>query len=103
MLPHPMVDAPQGCAKGVSTGVYHVIGIDVSKHTLSVCAWDQQEERVRWERVFANAPAAVRVFLAQPPPEEPWVLEPTGSYGELLVGLAASEGRTVFVAPPRAA
>ncbi len=98
-----MVDAPQGCAKGVSTGVYHVIGIDVAKATLSVCAWDQQRERVRWEQEFENAPAGIQALLAQTPPEEPWVLEPTGPYGELLVGLAASEGRMVFAAPPRAA
>ncbi len=80
-----------------------MIGIDVSKHTLSVCAWDQPRERARWEREFENAPAGIQSLLSQTPPEEPWVLEPTGPYGELLVALAASEGRTVYVAPPRAA
>lgn len=80
-----------------------MIGLDVSKHTLSVCAWDQQRESVRWEREFENAPAGIHALLAQTPPEEPWVLEPTGCYGELLVSLAAAEGRTVFAAPPRAA
>lgn len=80
-----------------------MIGIDVSKHTLSVCAWDQERERARWEGEFENAPAGIQALLAQTPPEEPWVLEPTGCYGEMLVHLAASEGRLVLAAPPRAA
>jgi transposase len=80
-----------------------VIGIDVAKHTVSVCAWDQEREQVRWEREFANSPAGVEALLAQTPPEEPWVLEPTGCYGAALVHLAAAEGRMVLAADPRAA
>ncbi len=77
-----------------------MIGIDVSKTSLSVCAWDREQVCPRWETTVPNAPEGIAALLSRCDLEEPLVLEPTGAYGELLVRLAASEGRTVFSASP---
>lgn len=80
-----------------------MIGIDVSKASLSVCAWDGEAQRVRWELEVANSEEGVRGLLARTKPEEPWALEPTGRYSEGVARLGLAQGRQVVMAPPRAA
>jgi len=80
-----------------------MIGIDVSKASLSVCAWDGEAQRVRWEVEVANTEEGVRGLLARTEPEEPWALEPTGRYSEGVARLGLAQGRQVVMAPPRAA
>ncbi|MBE9565705.1 MAG: transposase, partial [Proteobacteria bacterium] len=80
-----------------------MIGIDVSKASLSVCAWDGEAQRVRWELEVANTEAGVRGLLARTEPGEPWALEPTGRYSEGVARLGLAQGRQVVMALPRAA
>ena len=80
-----------------------MIGIDVSKESLSVCAWDAQAQRVRWQLEVANSEEGVRGLLARTEEGEPWALEPTGRYSEEVARQGLAEGRQVLVAPPRAA
>jgi len=37
-----------------------MIGVDVGKASLSVCAWDGEAQRVRWELEVANTEEGVR-------------------------------------------
>jgi transposase len=78
-----------------------MLGIDVSKATLAVCHWANGEVQASYE--VENSPAGISQLLAQTPPTEPWALEPTGRYSELVVREAHRQGRQVFLAPPRAA
>jgi transposase len=80
-----------------------MIGIDVSKQSLSVCAWDGIGQQVRWQRELPNCEEGVRRLLAQTSPQEPWALEPTGRHSELVARLGKAAGRQVLLAPPRAA
>jgi transposase len=98
-----MVNAPQGCAQASAQGVYHVIGIDVSKHTLAVCRWDSAQPEPCWERTYPNSEQGLRQLLGDTPADMPWVLEPTGCYSELAVRLGQGADRLVLTAPPLAA
>ncbi len=80
-----------------------MIGIDVAKRTLSVCCWDPQQEVPVWEAVYENSVTGVAQLLAETPPQEAWVLEPTGRYGDLTVELAQAAGRCVLKAHTAAA
>lgn len=80
-----------------------MIGIDVSKQSLSVCAWDGVSQRVRWQTELPNCEEGVRRLLAQTSPQEPWALEPTGRCSDLVARLGQAQGRQVLLAPPRAA
>jgi transposase len=80
-----------------------MIGIDVSKASLSVCAWDEVAQRVRWQGEVANSEEGVRGLLARTEPGEPWALEPTGRDSETVARLGLAQGRQVMMAPPRAA
>lgn len=77
-----------------------MLGIDVSKATLAACRW---QDGVQASYEVANSPEGIGYLLAQTPPEEPWALEPTGRYSELVVREARRHGRQVLLAPPRAA
>jgi transposase len=94
-------DEPQGSG-GVDKEM-GMIGIDVSKESLSVCAWDGVDQRERWQRVVPNSVAGVQALLERTSPQEPWALEPTGRYSELVARLGIEHGRRVLVAPPKAA
>lgn len=80
-----------------------MVGIDVSKASLSVCGWDAQLRRGVWQAEVANTPAGVMSLLARTSPHEPWAVEPTGRYSELVARLGVAHGRTVLAAPPKAA
>jgi len=80
-----------------------MVGIDVSKDSLSVCSWDASRGQARWAGELPNSEVGVKLLLAQTSPREPWALEPTGRYSELVARLGIAQGRQVLLAPPRAA
>lgn len=74
-----------------------IIGIDVSKKSLTVFCWGQAGP----VREILNTPAAIADWLETLPADAMIGLESTGSYHKLAAGLAHSSGRTVFVLQPR--
>ncbi len=80
-----------------------MLGIDVSKASLTCALLDRETERFRWQREYANSEAGVRQLLAKTPAEVPWVLEPTGRYSLTVAKQAKAAGRQVLMAPPRKA
>ena len=80
-----------------------MLGIDVSKATLSTTLLDQTDGRVQWALEVPNTPAGVQTLLERAPDHSAWVLEPTGSYSTAVARQARDAGRTVLLAPPRRA
>jgi transposase len=80
-----------------------MLGIDVSKDTLSCAFYDATQQRFLWEQVVPNSPAGVAQLLDRTPPEVPWVLEPTGRYSLSVAVAAQAAGRQPLMAPPRKA
>ena len=80
-----------------------ILGIDVSKASLTCALLDRETEQFRWQRQYANSPAGVRELLAKTPPEVPWVLEPTGRYSLTVAQQAQAAGRQILLAPTRKA
>jgi transposase len=80
-----------------------MLGIDVSKETLT-CAWlDGGTRHLRWEGTIANTPEGLRRLLRQVPPDDPWVVEPTGRYSQVVVRAGQAAGRAVLLAQPKRA
>ena len=78
-----------------------MLGIDVSKGMLSACRW--QDGQVQASLEVPNSLEGIRQLLNQTAPAEPWAVEPTGRYSELVVRQARQYSREVLLAPPRAA
>lgn len=79
-----------------------MLGVDVSKATLSCSVVDAQTRRRTLQFVVANTEPGIRTLL-QKVPRSPVVLEPTGRYSLLLARLAKDDGRMVLLAEPRKA
>lgn len=80
-----------------------MLGIDVSKASLSYALLDPRTGKLLKQGEVKNSPAGVRELLQQSPREAAWVLEPTGRYGLLAVTSALAAERRVLMAPPRKA
>lgn len=80
-----------------------MLGIDVSKETLSATLLDPTTRQVQWERTVANTTVGVGELLRRAPREAPWVLEPTGRYSTGVAKQAHAAARTVLLAPPKKA
>jgi transposase len=80
-----------------------LLGIDVSKDTLSCTLLDAASRSPQWHRSVPNTAAGIRQLLRATPGETPWVLEPTGRYSLAVVKQARQEGRRVLLAPPQKA
>jgi transposase len=80
-----------------------MLGIDVSKASLTCTLLDPQSHVRRWEKTVPNSAAGIAQLLAQTPPEVAWVLEPTGRYSRPVAQQAQAAGRRVLLAPPRQA
>jgi transposase len=80
-----------------------MLGIDVSKDTLSAALMDPATRRVEWEATVPNTPAGIRSLLARTPVPHPLVLEPTGRFSLGVAQTAAAAGYTVLMAQPRRA
>lgn len=80
-----------------------MLGIDVSKETLT-CAWLEEEtRRVCWEGTIANTPQGIRQLVRRVPAIDAWVVEPTGRYSQAVVRAGQAAGRQVLLAQPKRA
>lgn len=80
-----------------------MLGIDVSKSTLSCTLLDATSRHKRWHKEVPNTRAGWTQLLRATPPEVPWVLEPTGRYSHDVARAAREAGRDVRLAPPKKA
>lgn len=88
--------------KGVGERVEIMLGIDVSKATLT-CARINDNRTIVLELEIPNTEEGLAQILQQIPADVPWVVEPTGRYSDLAVKTATEAGRQVLIAPPRKA
>lgn len=80
-----------------------MLGLDVSKATLSCALLDPATRTFTWQGVVQNSAAGVAQLLARTPAAAAWVLEPTGRYSLSVAQQARAAGRRVLLAPPRKA
>jgi transposase len=80
-----------------------MLGLDVSRDSLSCAFIDPVTRTLRWERVVPNTREGVDQLLASVPQEYAWVMEPTGRYSLSVAKQAQAAGRKVLLAPPRRA
>lgn len=83
--------------------VVDMLGIDVSKDTLVCAGLNARTRQVVWEQTLPNGQAGIATLLAQIPAQTPWVLEPTGRYGQSVARSGRQAGRDVRLAAPRKA
>jgi transposase len=89
--------------KGVGERTLPMLGIDVSKATLTCALRDPLTRQILWEEEVANKPEGFRLLLDKTDPNIPWVLEPTGRYTLAVVQAAKQAGREVKLAAPKKA
>src|SRR5437588_136477 len=80
-----------------------MLGIDVSKQTLTVTLLAAETQRLCWQRPVPNTPQGIRQLLRRTPARDAWVLEPTGVYSQQVVQQAQAAGRQVLLAQPKRA
>jgi len=80
-----------------------VLGIDVSKDTLSCTLLESATRRPRWHKEVKNTLAGWNQLLRHAPEAAPWILEPTGRYSQDVARAAREAGRDVRLAQPRKA
>jgi transposase len=80
-----------------------MLGIDVSKATLSCTLLDAATRQPLWHHEVQNNARGVAQLLRRTPVEVAWVLEPTGRYSHSVAQLARGAGRDVRLAPPKQA
>lgn len=80
-----------------------MLGIDVSKDTLS-CSFLNSVTRQRlWHKEVKNTSSGWKQLLKHTPPSAPWILEPTGRYSQDVARAAREAGRDVRLAQPKKA
>lgn len=80
-----------------------MLGIDVSKDTLSCTLIDPTTQDTRWHKQVRNSAAGWKQLLRSTAPEVVWVLEPTGRYSQGVARAARDAGRDVRLAQPKKA
>ena len=80
-----------------------MLGIDVSKASLTTTFLVARDQRPLWEMTVPNTPAGIARLLARTAPDCPWVVEPTGVYSQAVVTHAHAAGRQVLLAQPKRA
>lgn len=80
-----------------------MLGIDVSKDTLSCTLLDPTTRQQQWHREVKNTTAGFKQLLKHTPPECPWVLEPTGRYSQAVARFGRDAGRDIRLAQPKKA
>jgi transposase len=80
-----------------------MLGIDVSKDTLSCTLLDPATRKPLWQTEVKNTKEGIRVLLGRTQSDSPWVLEPTGRYSLCAAQMAKDAGRSVLLAPSRRA
>ena len=80
-----------------------MLGIDVSKDTLSCALLDTTSRQALWHKEVNNPAAGWKQLLRHTPQAAPWVLEPTGRYRQGVARAAREAGRDVRLAQPKKA
>jgi len=80
-----------------------MLGIDVSKDTLSCALLDTTTRQLLWHKEVNNTAAGWKQLLRHTPQAAPWVLEPTGRYSQPVARAAREAGRDVRLAQPKKA
>lgn len=97
-------DARKGVASVVERSIMvDVLGIDVSKDSLSCSLFDSVTRSQRWFKEVKNSSAGWQQLLRATPPTASWVLEPTGRYSLDVARAARDGGRDVRLAQPKKA
>ena len=91
---------PQGCG---DVGGNTMLGIDVSKATLSCTLLVTRDQPPVWQHTLPNTPAGIAALIRQTPATSPWVVEPTGRYSQAVVTQGRAAGRQVLLAQPKRA
>ena len=90
--------------KGAGTaGGSTMLGIDVSKATLSCTLLATREQPPLWQGEVPNTPAGIATLVRRTPAASPWVVEPTGRYSHAVVAEGQAAGRRVLLAQPKRA
>jgi transposase len=80
-----------------------MLGIDVSKESLSCTLLNPTTRQKQWHKEVHNTPAGWKLLLKHTPAAVPWVLEPTGRYSQDVARAARVAGRDVRLAQPKKA
>lgn len=80
-----------------------MLGIDVSKDTLSCTLLDAGTRRLLWHKEVKNTGAGWKQLLRHAPESAAWILEPTGRYSQDVARVAREAGRDVRLAQPKKA
>lgn len=80
-----------------------MLGIDVSKETLSCTLVCPDSQRTVWHEVFPNTTDGVDALMRKTPDSVAFVVEPTGRYSLCVAKHARANGRTVLLAEPKKA
>lgn len=80
-----------------------MLGIDVSKATLSCTLIDPATRQPRWHKEVLNNEQGIAQLLRRTPADVAWVLEPTGRYSQSVAQQACAAGRDVRLALPKPA
>ena len=70
-----------------------MLGIDVSKATLTGTLLVTRDQPPVWAMTVPNTPAGITRLIQRSTPQDPWVVEPTGRYSQPLVVQARAAGR----------
>lgn len=88
--------------KGVGERQTTMLGIDIGKNTIA-CTLLDNHRNVLWRETRQNSPDSIAALLDKVEATIPWILEPTGRYGQPLAKQAIAAGRAVRLASPRKA
>jgi len=80
-----------------------MLGIDVSKETLTAAFVTAQTRRCAWEMTVPNTAQGIRQLIRRTSPTDVWVVEPTGVYSQAVVREGQAADRTVLLAQPKRA
>jgi transposase len=80
-----------------------MLGIDVSKATLTCTLLAARDRPPLWQGSVPNTPAGIARLVRLTPVASPWVVEPTGGYSRAVVAQGQAAGRVVLLAQPRRA
>lgn len=80
-----------------------MLGIDVSKATLTGTLVVARDQRPLWEMTVPNNAVGIARLVQRTTPECPWVVEPTGLYSRAVVQQGSAAGRAVLMAQPKRA
>lgn len=80
-----------------------MLGIDVSKETLTAAFVMAQTRRCAWEMTVPNTAQGIRQLIRRTSPTDAWVVEPTGVYSQAVVREGQAADRTVLLAQPKRA